>query len=405
MDTVTSTLELPVVLVAYGLGSLSPLEIKQACTSLCRPVFVVKSDLAPELLAVAQALGQVVDERDMYELRALRPAGIVTFSDARVEAAARIAELLTLRFHSPATARSLADKAAQRAALTTDGVRWMLVSELEDVRPALERVGRPAVAKPSRGTGGRHTYLLRDVDDAEAILSPLLEGGEGPFVIEEFLESVGVDGADVSAVVSIETLVVDGVSHHLTTTGRMPFEPPFREAGAFMPARLPQATVAAMEAVVDAAVADLGARDGFLHTELKLTPDGPRIVEVNGRLGGYIAALLKTSSGIDAARLAFEAALGSAAVPAVDHHNGVSFVRFLLPPLGASRLESVGDLDVVRSLDAIRAVRFWSAPGREVDWTQGYAGSLGAVLGCAVDHEQLPDLVDAVDRAMALRFS
>ena len=54
----------------------------------------------------------------------------------------------------------------------------------------------------------------------------------------------------------------------------------------------------------------LGVDVGCLHTEIKLTIDGPRVIEVNGRLGGGIPEMLELASGVSlfnvAARVAVE---------------------------------------------------------------------------------------------------
>jgi hypothetical protein len=68
--------------------------------------------------------------------------------------------------------------------------------------------------------------------------------------------------------------------------------------------------------------------DGMTHTELKLTPAGPKIIEVNGRLGGDLIPYLgMRSSGIDPGLAAAAVACGRE--PDVTaHHTLVGAVRF-----------------------------------------------------------------------------
>ena len=70
------------------------------------------------------------------------------------------------------------------------------------------------------------------------------------------------------------------------TIARFPLAEPFRETGDFMPHPLETEEAETVVAVAIAAAEALGVRSGALHTEIKLTPDGPRIIEVNGRIGG-----------------------------------------------------------------------------------------------------------------------
>jgi len=51
-----------------------------------------------------------------------------------------------------------------------------------------------------------------------------------------------------------------------------------------------------------AATKALRVRTGFLHTEIKVTPSGPRVIEVNGRLGGGLPNLLQQAAGFDLLR-------------------------------------------------------------------------------------------------------
>ena len=61
-----------------------------------------------------------------------------------------------------------------------------------------------------------------------------------------------------------------------------------------------------------AALRALGVRTGGFHTEIKLTPDGPRVIEVNGRLGGGVPEMLLQASGESLMRLSMRVALGEA---------------------------------------------------------------------------------------------
>ena len=70
-----------------------------------------------------------------------------------------------------------------------------------------------------------------------------------------------------------------------------------------MPSALPDDRQESVRLVATAAIHALGITIGVTHTEVKLTPDGPKIIEVNGRLGGSVAPLLARSAGFDAIRM------------------------------------------------------------------------------------------------------
>ena len=62
--------------------------------------------------------------------------------------------------------------------------------------------------------------------------------------------------------------------------------------------------------VATAALHALGVRTGGFHTEIKLTPDGPRVIEVNGRIGGGVPEMLFEASGVSIFNLSMRVALG-----------------------------------------------------------------------------------------------
>ena len=79
--------------------------------------------------------------------------------------------------------------------------------------------------------------------------------------------------------------------------------------------------------------------DGVCHTELKLTPAGPRIIEVNGRLGGYVHDVLKRACGLNMIRLAAGVALGRQSLPVpISQPEQVSYIFNNLPPDDATSL-------------------------------------------------------------------
>lgn len=61
--------------------------------------------------------------------------------------------------------------------------------------------------------------------------------------------------------------------------------------------------------LVRAAHQVLGVSARMTHTEVKLTPSAPEIIEINGRLGGDLARLTRLADGPNLVRAALQAAL------------------------------------------------------------------------------------------------
>jgi hypothetical protein len=281
-------------------------------------------------------------------LRTHRPAGITAFSEGMLPLTAELAAGLELPFHDPDTAVLLTNKWAQRQRLAqagVDAVPSTLVRSRAEVLAALAQQPGPVVVKPVRSQSSRDTYFVTDPDQLPEALAP---SAERPFVVEEYLR--GRDEGDFGDFVSVEALVVGDDVFTLGITGKFPMLVPFREQGHMFPAHFTAAEQDAMASLAADATRALGVREGLVHTEVKLTPDGPRIIEVNGRIGGYIGDVYRRVTGQDWLALGIAVACGDSTDPAPPPSGGpVEFIFFNNPPLDGGTLRRVEGLAAVRS--------------------------------------------------------
>jgi biotin carboxylase len=177
---------------------------------------------------------------------------------------------------------------------------------------------------------------------------------------------------------------------HFAVNGRLPFAEPFRETGTFIPAEMSKAEQEAVLEVAAAALRAVGVRTGFCHTEIKLTPNGPRVVEVNGRLGGGVHEMLFQASGVALLRLSIRAALGEPVLvegPVPCDRVGWRLMRQL--PTSARRVVSVEGLDRLAKYPGVNAVFLNRGPGDPVDWREGTGDYVFEASGAVADHEGL----------------
>ena len=232
-----------------------------------------------------------------------RPDGIVTFLDANMVTFAQVAAVLELPFHSPATSMALTDKAEQRRVLNEAGLdvpRCVTIfpGQSREELAALEaEVGWPAVLKPRSAQGSRYTFFVEDNLRLLELLADL--GPDRPvMVLESYLrDDPSRPGGPYADYVSVESVVARGVVSHLAVTGRFPLAENFRETGFFIPAALSDEDQVEVLDLATSAIAALGVTTGCLHSEIKFTPDGPRLIEVNGRVGGGVPEMLGRAAG------------------------------------------------------------------------------------------------------------
>ncbi|MEU7561457.1 ATP-grasp domain-containing protein [Streptomyces eurythermus] len=399
----------PLLAVVYDTGSASGATIRAAAGRGCDLLFVGDRN-RPHVagawagLAPLGALCDVTGLDDAERVRAVaghRPTGIVTFSEYQLGETARLAEALGLRGHAPRTVALLTDKAEQRGALAAAGVDTLRFRPLSpDPRAAVEAVGLPAVVKPRRGAGSKDTFRLTTAQEAETVLGALPDDGE--FVVEELLRGdPGVAGAFFGDYVSVESVHTDTGSRQVCVTGKFRLAEPFRETGMLLPCSLSAADQDAVLAVEAAAVKALGVSSGVTHTEIKLTPDGPRVIEVNGRVGGYVPEILKRATGINLIRLAIDDALGRPVRgDLTPRFQGVTYQYFLaVPDDGGGTLSAVEGVDQLTALPGVDHVEIHAVPGRTYDRREGTQSHLGVVYGQAPDHAALEATVTSVQAA------
>ncbi|BFU46063.1 ATP-grasp domain-containing protein [Krasilnikovia sp. MM14-A1004] len=399
--------------VVYDKGAVHPVEAVTAIAPLAPTLFLVApSDHAQRLLPVMRQLGEarvLADDigADVSALRGRKLGGIVTFSEKMVPRTAALADRLSLPYHSLATTRLLTDKYAQRERLRMRGVdttRSAPIHRLADWPRALRTVGLPAVLKPLRGGGSRDTYPIDDPDTGLRLATQLLDGVDAAYglVLEELLR--GRDTLPVGDYVSVESAVVQGRIRHLAVTGKLPQAEPFREVGQFWPACAAPGERARILDLTTKALEALEIQLGVTHTEVKLTADGPRIIEVNGRLGGHLNELSRRATGIDLVRIAAGIALGRPVddVPPIPSRV---FWQFRSPaPLDAVSLdEASGGRDVAGIPGITRYVPYLK-PGERID-AGVMTNPLDLVCGDADDHRAMAAQIDRLKDVLSYRFT
>lgn len=394
----------PVVVVPYGTGSFPLLQVAAATRPIADVVWLVDSGdpVVGGSLRLLRRFGVVVDAAGLRPdqvaaaVAPYRPNGVLPQVDRDLVPLADLALRLGLPFHSRLVANRLTDKLAQRRALAEAGVPvpvfWEVpaTSAAEALAAVAGQVRFPAVLKPRAGAGSRRTVPVADLSGLAAALADLAGSGAmpEPMLIEEFLPGRSGDGPQPFAeFVSVETVVDADGPRHLTVNGRLRLAEPFRVTGTFVPGALgPDDTEAVLGAATDALEA-LGVSHGCCHTEVKVTPDGPRIIEVNGRMGGGVPDMLRVSAGLDLIGLCVRLAIGQpAGLEGPLRFDGVGYRLLLQPPVWARAVRSIGGMRAVAELPGVETVSPHLSPGDPVEPWRGTATYVIEVVGKAADH-------------------
>jgi glutathione synthase/RimK-type ligase-like ATP-grasp enzyme len=357
-----------------------------------RVVLVARSPLEWELPYVAE-----YREADLQDEAAVlaaaedlaarnRIVGVVTWDEWLVAQAAEIGARLGVRSMPTGAARSCRDKAMQRARFQEEGVpsaRFHLAASVAEAVAAADEIGYPVVVKPR----GQAASIAVTIVRSEAELRETFEvvrGAESPSIgdglvlVEEFLS-----GPEIA----VDSWVLDGRVEPFSISAKRTDYPPFFEEVAHVVGKvLDSGTEAAVRDVVIAANRALGVDRTVTHTELMLTADGPRVVEVNGRLGGDLIPRLAE---IAIPGLSIGGVLGAVAtgrepdpIPEPDRLVGI---RFLYP--GADL--TFDDIEMPAALADepwVHEVRRVSEPGTELRLPpRQFLGRAGYVIATGAD--------------------
>jgi biotin carboxylase len=331
-------------------------------------------------------------------------AGVLTWDEARVLQAAKVAQSLQLIGGDPEMVLRCRDKHLTRTALAAAGVpqpRSVMVGSLAEALAVAEQIGYPVVLKPRAMAASLGVVRA---DDPEQLA--------GYFA---FARDTTVPGAWrydlvlVEEYLTGEEISLDAAVHRGRTVPlflarkRVGYPPYFEEVGHLVDAADPLLTDPGLLDVLQRTHEALAFTDGMTHTEFKLTPSGPKVIEVNARLGGDLIPYLgQCATGIEPGAVAAAVACGR--MPTVTASSRrIGAVRFFYvaePDTTIDEVEFAGLAHPALDIAGVLA-----EPGDVVSpppggTTFGRVAFATAVAESAADCEAA---LDAAERALVIR--
>jgi hypothetical protein len=406
----------PKVAVLHHPHSFFPPDLSRQVGEHAQLIWVVDESCAGDISTrFLKRLGTVVDiagldaDQAASRLGEHGIQGVVSFVDDHIEFAAALAERLGLRYHTPAVAARVVDKRLQRVAFQEAGIpgpgMWALPASLTEAETAdvVSRINFPGVVKPGHGSGSVNMQLLQSADELMALLRA--NGGETDYVVEEYVPNDLPWDHWYANYFSVESVISLGNVSHVAITGRFPIAEPFRESGNIVPGVLAPELHEPVYAMVDAAIAALGVTDSIIHTEIKLSADGPKLLEVNGRLGGRPPFVLERVSNVNLFQVACDVAVGNpVSFDGLAECDGVGFWIMVQPPMSARRVTRVQGLDELAGLPGVDIVSLNRSPGETVDWREGTASHVVTVRGRADDLDALEQTYDSIRNMLKIDY-
>jgi len=288
-------------------------------------------------------------------------------------------------------------KDLMREVLHASGVpcpRFVVVKMPGELDRAWSELSHPVIVKPVDSSGSRGVTLVKACDQMSAALERALRYSTVKKAIVEEL----MTGRELS----VETMSAGGRLTVLQITEKLTSGPPyFVEVGHMQPAAVSDSERRAIELLTSQAASALGIESGPTHTEVMLTVDGPKVVEVGARLGGdFITSdLVPLSTGIDMIDITLELALGNEVSVPPPADRGAA-IRYFVPPSGT--IHAIEGIEACRATSGVIRLEIDCRVGDRVGRLTNSGERAGYVITAAESGRQA---AEAAQRALTrVRF-
>ena len=319
--------------------------------------------------------------------------GILASVDAGVRPTAHVCKVMGLPGISEEAAFMGTDKVAMRLRLKERGVpvpEFYIVKTKEKYLEAVSKFDDTCIVKAADSSGSRGIYKLKNLNDTADINYAYDYCREfsstGELLIEEFMV-----GPEICA----ETLSSKGICYPIQITDQMHKEPPyFTDCGYSQPSTLDPVIVEQIKKIaIDANIA-IENYQGSSCTEMIITKDGPKVVELGARLAGdfMTTAMVPLSCGVDMPGDVVRIALGEDIDPTHKFNKG-SCVRYFMKERVGTIKKIVGVEDA-KALEGIQTVEILKGVGEKATPLRKSSDRLGLVIAQGQSAEEAIEIAE-----------
>lgn len=344
-------------------------------------LYVIALDIDPNAIGFKYAdeyhVISTIDVDSVLELsKKINPDGIMTLaSDKPMITVARVGEELGLNTISCETSVKVTNKARMREALQKGNVpipKFIVVNTKEEYLDGICKFNNKFIVKPADSSGSRGIFLVENKKDIlDAYNHSLKYSTTGEVLIEEFME-----GPEVS----VESITINGETQVIAITDKYTTGPPhFVELGHNIPSRLSNEIKVSIEAVAKQAISALGINTGPSHTEIKITADGPKIVEVGARLGGdnITTHLVPLATGIDIVEESIKITLGEG-INELKFRNEAAAIRYI--KINRGTIKKIVGLERAIKIEGVEEIKLTKKIGDKVESFSSSTDRIGFII-------------------------
>ena len=305
--------------------------------------------------------------------------GVITIaSDMPMRSVAAVVKELGLIGVTMDTAIKATNKYEMRKALREYGVPvpvFYRASNQEQFLEAISHFDSDVIVKPADNSGSRGVVKISPKSKKELLVESYLYSRDssrnGDVVVEEYMS-----GPEVS----VETMSFNGVCNVIQITDKLTTGAPhFVEMGHSQPSMLDSKIKEQIANIAISANKAIGITDGPSHTEIIVTNEGPKIVELGARLGGdcITTHLVPLSTGVDMVECSIRIALGEKPDITKKYNKG-SAIRYFNQHSGV--IKSIYGIEKAKQISGIKNVELVNSIGDKIGNIESSVSRIGFVI-------------------------
>jgi len=363
-------------------------------------------------LALKFELPEEAAQRVLEFLRANPVQAVVPLGDFATRTAALVCQALGLPYNSPEAVEACRDKFRARQLMRAAGlpVPWFAKFSIhDDPRRCLEQVKFPCVVKPLALSASRGVIRADSADEFVAAferVAALLSRPEIQAHKDDVTDWLVAEGYLPGREFAVEALLNQGKLHVLALFDKPDLleGPHFEETSYVTPSREDGAAQQQLMAAVEHAARALGLRHGPIHAELRLTPDGPRLLEVAARnIGGLCSLAVRFQTGFALPELILRHACGLP-IESVAREDAASGVMMIPIPHGGL-YEGVDGVEEARAIASIEDVIITAKEDHPIEPLPEGASYLGFIFARARTPDEAERALREAHRRLRFRIS
>ncbi len=282
----------------------------------------------------------------------VKPDGVFCWDEMRLIPSSKLAKSLGLPGGNVDAIKACRDKYLTRQSLSKFNVGqplFSVTSTLEEAKKAANSTGYPVVVKPrsmAASFGVRKVENDKELEIAFEYAAGVTEKSEN-FVAEYykvakesddtaaehyFSKGVLIEQCVIGSEISIDSVVSDGRVIPLFVARKQTGFPPYcEEIGHLVNAKDPLLEDNEFLDFLNQTHKAVGFEDGCTHIEVMLTKDGPKIIEINARMGGDLIPYVgQIASNIDLGKIVVDVTCGKP-VQLEEVEPSIAAIRFFYP--------------------------------------------------------------------------